>query len=161
MLFLRLGTWVLRYPSSLMSLCNSAFFLVFTSSSSTASAFLFVLLEFLSFAPPWLCLAISFLQFFFLWSPSGRFGVCLPWLLSLPSQCVTLLSLCMGAWSACLVFQALCLLPWFPFLSSFSSLGALPTRSNLRYTTRRGLPLGRVSSWFSLLALLVHWSSHA
>ena len=36
------------------------------------------LLEFLSFAPPWLCLAISFLQFFFLWSPFGRFGICLP-----------------------------------------------------------------------------------
>ena len=151
-----------------MSLCSSAFFLGFTSSSFTASAFLFVLLAFLSFAPQWLCLAISFVQFFFLWSPSGRFSVCLSWLLSLPSQCVTL---------SFSVYGRLVGLPGFPstlstslvyiplsflqFVTSFPSLGALLTRSNLRYTTRRDLPLGRVSSWFSLLALLVHWSSHA
>ena len=48
------------------------------------------LLEFLSCAPPCLSLAISFLQFFFLWSPSRRLGVCLPWLLSLPFQCATI-----------------------------------------------------------------------
>ena len=43
--------------------------------------------------------------------------------------------------------------PWFPFLSlpscsslPFRSVGALLTRSHLRFTPRRGLPLGRVSS---------------
>ena len=126
------------------------------------------LLEFVSCAPPCLSLAISFLQFFFLGSPSRRFGVCLPWLLSLPFQCTTI---------SFSVYRRLVGLPGFPcsastslvylplsflqFVTSFLSLGALLTRSHLRYTTRRGLPLGRVSYWFSLLALLVHWSSHA
>ena len=100
------------------------------------------LLEFLSFAPPWLCLAISFLQFFFLWSPSGRFGVCLPWLLSLPFQCDTLSFSVYGrlvglpgfpsSLSTSLVYLPLSFLQ---FVTSFPSLGALLTRSNLRYTT--------------------------
>ena len=74
------------------------------------------------------------------------------------SSVILFLSLCMGAWSACRVFQALRLLPWFTFLSlsfsfvtSFPSLGALLTRSNLHYTPRRGLPLGRVSSCLASL----------
>ena len=126
------------------------------------------LLGFLFCAPPGLSLAISFLQFFFLWSPSRHFGVCLPWLLSLPFQCATI---------SFSVYRRLVGLPGFPcsastslvylplsflqFVTSFPSLGTLLTRLNLRYTTRQGLPLGRVSYWFSLLGLLVHWSSHA
>ena len=110
------------------------------------------LLEFLSCAPPCLSLAIYFLQFFFLWSPSRRFGVCLPWLLSLPFQCATI---------SFSVYRRLVGLPGFPcsastslvylplsflqFVTSFPSLGTLLTRLNLRYTTRQGLPLGRVS----------------
>ena len=121
------------------------------------------LLESLSCVPPCFSLAISFLQFFFLWSPSRRFGVCLPWLLSLPFQCATI---------SFSVYRGLVGLPGFPcsassslvylplsflqFVTSFPSLGALLTWSNLRYTMRLGLPLGRVSYWFSLLALLVH-----
>ena len=106
-------------------------------------------LQFLSFAPPWLCLAISFLQFFFLWSPSGRFGVCLPWLLSLPFQYVILSFSVYGrlvglpgfpsSLSASLVYLPLSFLQ---LVTSFPSLGALLTQSNLRYSTRRGLPLG-------------------
>ena len=41
LLFIRLGTWVLRCPSSPLSLGDSTFFMGFTSSSFTASAFHF------------------------------------------------------------------------------------------------------------------------
>ena len=48
--------------------------------------------------------------------------------------------------------------PWFTFLSlsfrfvtSLHSLGALLTRSHLRFTPRRGLPLGRVRSCLASL----------
>ena len=40
-------------------------------------------------------------------------------------------------------------LSFLQVVSSCPSLGALLTRSNLRSTTRRGLPLGRVSFWFA------------
>ena len=69
-----------------------------------------------------LSLAISFLHFFLLWSPSRRFGVCLPWLLSLPFQWAPISFSVYGRLVDLPGFPALRLLPWFTFLSlSFSS----------------------------------------
>ena len=84
----------------------------------------------------------------------GILGVWLPCLLSLPFQCYPLLTV-FGSWSACLVlrlFVSFLDLPsslLLPFVASFPSFGALLTQSNLRFTTRRGLPLGRVCFWFT------------
>ena len=142
LLFLRLGTWVLRYPSSLLSLCSSAFFLGFMSFSFTASA-----------------LPLRFSMSFFLSRLRG-YALRFPFRISFscglhpdvsasafPGYCLfhssalLFLSLCMGTWSACLVpsssSTSLVYLPlsFLQFVTSFPSLGALLTRSNLRYTT--------------------------
>ena len=55
------------------------------------------------------------------------------------------------AWFPCSASPSLVYIPlsFLQVVSSFPSLGALLTRSNLRYTTRRGLPLGRVSYWLA------------
>ena len=71
------------------------------------------------------------------------------------SSALLFLFFCMGAWSTCLVFlPCVSLLGFHSFLFPsghlfMSFLGALLTRSNLLYTTRRGLPLGRVSFWLA------------
>ena len=93
----------------------------------------------------------------------GILGIWLPCLLSLPFQRFPLLSV-LGAWSACLVFRLFVSFLGLPsslllqFVTSFPSFGALLTLLNLRFTTRRSLPLGRVCFWFNLLARPVHWS---
>ena len=101
-------------------------------------------------------LPLSCLQSLLLWSTSHHFDVCLLWLLSLPFQCAPISFFGVGASSICLVFLPCVSLLGFHFslsllqvVSSCPSLGALLTRSNLRSTTRRGLPLGRVSFWFA------------
>ena len=153
LLFIRLGTWVLRCPSSPLSLGDTTFFLGFTSSSFTASAFLFV--------SPWVyffrasvVMPCDFLSAFYFSvglhpdvSASAFPGYCL-----IRSSVILFLSVCVCAWSACLAFPRsssafLGLLSSLSFrlVTSFPSLGALLTRSNLRYTLRRCLPLGRVS----------------
>ena len=114
---------------------------------------------FISFATPLLCLAISLLRFISFRFPSRRFGVCLPWLLSPPFPCDTLsFSVYVGlvglpGFSTLFIYY-----PWFTFLSlsfrfvtSLHSLGTLLTRSHLRFPPRRGLPLGRVSSYLASL----------
>ena len=126
------------------------------------------LLEFLSCAPACLSLAISFLQFFLLWSPSRRFGVCLPWLLSLPFQCATISFSVYGRLVGLPGFPALRLLPWFTFLSlfplvrhflSFFRRSFDSVESPLHYAT--GSPFGPSQLLVSLLAFFVHWPSPA
>ena len=55
------------------------------------------------------------------------------------------------AWFPCPASPSLVSIPlsFLQVVSSCPSLGALLTRSNLRYTPRRGLPLGRVSFWLA------------
>ena len=55
------------------------------------------------------------------------------------------------AWFPCPASPYLVSIPlsFLQVVSSCPSLGALLTRSTLRYTTRRGLPLGRVSLWLA------------
>ena len=55
------------------------------------------------------------------------------------------------AWFPCSASTSLVYLPlsFLQFVTPFPSLGALLPRSNLRYTTQRGLPLGRVSYWLA------------
>ena len=61
------------------------------------------------------------------------------------------------AWFPCSASPSLVCIPlsFLQVVSSFPSLGALLTRSNLRYTTRRGLPLGRVSYWLASWSFVV------
>ena len=126
------GCFVARAP-----LCLSAILLsslgsrLLHSRLPPSSSFL---LEFISFAPPWLCLAISFLQFL---SPlvSIRAFRRLPSLAtvsSVPVRYSFFLCVCeLGrlAW----FFQALRLLPWFTFLSlSFSFVTSFPSFKNTK-----------------------------
>ena len=61
------------------------------------------------------------------------------------------------AWFPCPASPSLVSIPlsFLQVVSSCPSLGALLTRSNLRYTTRRGLPLGRVSYWLASWRFIV------
>ena len=61
------------------------------------------------------------------------------------------------AWFPCSASPSLVNIPlsFLQVVTSFPSLGALLTLSNLRYTTRRGLTLGRVSYWLTSWRFIV------
>ena len=100
-------------------------------------------------------LPLSCLQSLLLWSTSHHFESAFPGYCLFPSSALLFLSLVWAlrrlAWFSCPASPYLVSisLSFLQVVSSCPSLGAFLTLSNLRSTTRRGLPLGRVSFWFA------------
>ena len=148
------GCFVARAPLCLSAFLHSSWSSRLPHSRLPPSSW--ILLRFLSFTPPLFCLAFSLLPFTFplVFHPdvsASAFPSC-----CLLSSRALLFFLCEGgigrlAWlfpcsSSTVLGLPSSLSLSFRFVTSLHSLVALLTRSHLRFTPRRGLPLGRVCS---------------
>ena len=164
--FFRLFSWVLRYPGFPLSFYDSATFLGFPSSSFLLDS------PYVSFLSRLNCSVMRFLFYhlFFFWFLPPEFSApaftrfCL-----LSSHALLFLSLGVWNWLASLAFPRFSYTvhgfpsSFFPSCSSlpFRSLGALLTRSHLRFPPRQGSPFGLSQCLFGLFALLLVRSSFA